>query len=191
MSSYQYYKFYKPYDVLSQFSKEIESHVTLADFLDVPSDVYPIGRLDRDSEGLLLLSNEKSMVKKLMDPASKMPKTYWVQVDGDIGQEAIQSLRSGVLIKLPNKKMHHTLPAQVKRINAPLIEERVPPVRYRKEISTSWISITITEGKNRQIRKMCAKVGHPVLRLVRYAIGSHTLEGLKSGKYTSTKRFIS
>lgn len=175
--------FYKPYDVLSQFTKEVESHITLADYLsDLPKDVYPIGRLDRDSEGLLLLSNEAGLNKALLDPSSRKSKAYWVQVDGSITEEALQRLRKGVDIKI-KKRQYRTQPCEAQAIPPPDLPPRQPPVRYRKNIPTSWLSIQLTEGKNRQVRRMCAAVGFPVLRLVRHRIAHHTLGSLSPGEY--------
>lgn len=165
------------------------THITLADYLDVPPDVYPVGRLDRDSEGLLLLSNDKSVVQRLMDPKSKLPKTYLVQVDGAVTSQAISQLCAGVEIKLPNKKMYRTQHCKVMQVECPDLPDRDPPVRYRKDIPTSWLEITITEGKNRQVRKMCAKVGYPVLRLVRLRVGNHSLDGLAVGESRQVEGF--
>lgn len=182
--AYASYLFYKPYDVLSQFTKEVEYHKTLADYLTVESDVYPVGRLDRDSEGLLLLTNDKKANFRLLDPSNKKEKEYWVQVDGAISEEAIQQLSKGVKIKV-KKQQYTTLPCQVKAIPTPNIEARNPPVRFRKNIPTSWISIILTEGKNRQVRRMCAAVGFPVLRLIRYRLGNWNINKLEPGNYLS------
>ena len=174
------YKIYKPYGVLSQFTKEHKDHQTLADLHDFPKDVYPIGRLDKDSEGLLLLSNDKTLTDRILNPKNKLAKTYWVQVEGQISSGAVSELKSGVSIKIKTGKYHETLPCLVKEIDQPSLPERIPPVRFRQSIPTSWASITITEGKNRQVRKMFAKVGFPVLRLVRYSIGQTTIMGMNS-----------
>lgn len=176
------YKIYKPYGVLSQFTKEHESHRVLGDLYDFPKDVYPIGRLDKDSEGLLLLSNDKSLTDKLLNPKNKLAKTYWVQVEGSLSKAALQDLSSGVQIKVKTGRYHKTLPCEVSVIDAPLIPERDPPIRARKTVPTTWASITISEGKNRQVRKMFAKVGFPVLRLLRYSIGDITIEGMDVGE---------
>jgi len=181
MSKYVYYIFNKPYNVLSQFTKEVPEHVTLQDFLSLPSDVYPVGRLDKDSEGLLLLTNDNALKNKLLDPKNKSPKTYQVQVDGDISQKAINSLKAGVQIKL-NKGFYHTKSCKVSNINAPKIAARNPPVRFRATIPTSWVEITLEEGKNRQLRKMCAAVGFPCLRLVRSKINELYFEDVASGE---------
>ena len=168
--------------MLSQFTKEVPSHITLADFLpDIPSDVYPVGRLDKDSEGLLLLTNDKSLTELLLNPKNKHPRSYWVQVDGEITDEAILKLSKGIDIK-HRKKIYHTLPAAVTKIQTPDIPARTPPIRYRKNIPTSWIKITLVEGKNRQVRKMCASVGFPVLRLIRCEINKVKLTGMHPGE---------
>ena len=182
MSKLQYYIFHKPYNVLSQFTKEVPEHITLQDFLDLPGDVYPVGRLDKDSEGLLLLTNDNRLKNNLLDPNSDSTKTYLVQVDGAIDKDAIRQLRNGVSIKL-KKGYYTTLPCKVKSVLNPNVEERNPPVRFRANIPTSWIEITITEGKNRQIRKMCAAVGFPCLRLIRTAIKEVQFKDLKPGTF--------
>lgn len=168
--------FNKPFDVLTQFT-DGQGRKTLKDFIDV-ANVYAAGRLDRDSEGLLVLTNNGKLQHKISSPKHKMDKTYWVQVDGQITQSAIEHLEQG--ITLNDGK---TLPAKAKIIETPDIWQRVPPVRFRANIPTSWISLTIKEGKNRQVRRMTAAVGFPTLRLIRYAIGDWTIEGIKSGEY--------
>jgi 23S rRNA pseudouridine2457 synthase len=181
-SSKTYLAFHKPYGVLSQFSKEKEDDSTLKDYLPkLSGDIYPIGRLDKDSEGLLLLTNDNKLKTRLLDPNSKFKKTYWVQVDGQINKEAIEKLKHGVTIRI-NKKDHLTLPCDAKIIFPPSIPDRFPPIRFRKSIPTAWIEISIVEGKNRQIRKMGAAVGFPVLRLIRISIGQINLGKLKIGE---------
>lgn len=180
--SYKYYVFKKPYGVLSQFTKEIPTHVTLADFMDIPSHIYPVGRLDKDSEGLLLLTDDNQLKHKLLEPDNRNYKSYLVQVDNEITPEAIEQLETGVTIKHKGK-MYKTLPSIVKTIDAPDISPRVPPIRYRKDIPTSWVEMTIFEGKNRQIRKMCAAVGFPVLRLIRHKIKGLTFSDVATGTY--------
>ena len=180
--SYKYYVFNKPYGVLSQFTKEIPTHVTLADFMDIPSHIYPVGRLDKDSEGLLLLTDDNQLKHKLLEPDNRNYKSYLVQVDNEITPEAIEQLETGVTIKHKGK-MYKTLPSNVKTIDAPDITPRVPPIRYRKDIPTSWVEMTIYEGKNRQIRKMCAAVGFPVLRLIRHKIKGLTFSDVATGTY--------
>ena len=181
MSKQQYYIFYKPYLVMSQFSPEGEKQ-TLAHYLShIAKDIYPVGRLDYDSEGLLLLTNDTVLTHRLLEPKFAHKRTYWVQVDGDVSDEAIAQLCDGVIIN-NNGKDYKTKPAVAKKINEPKVAERNPPIRYRKNIPTSWISLTLTEGKNRQVRKMTAKVGYPTLRLIRYSIGKVTIENLQPGE---------
>lgn len=177
---HQYFLVHKPYNYLSQFTKEVPEHLTLADLGNFPKDVYPVGRLDKDSEGLLLLTDDKPLNHKLLNPAFKHPRTYWAQVDGVPTDAAISALSNGVDIKI-NKKIHQTLPAKIEVLNKVNLEERDPPIRYRANIPTTWIQLTLIEGKNRQVRRMCAKVGYPVLRLVRVKIGDLKLDGLKRG----------
>ncbi|CAH1000448.1 Ribosomal large subunit pseudouridine synthase E [Neolewinella maritima] len=170
----------KPYDVLSQFTREVPSHRTLADVYDFPPGVYPVGRLDRDSEGLLLLTDDKRLNQKLLDPSNGHSRTYHVQVDGEVGQAALDALAAGPEIRVGGK-VHRSKPVQV-RIIAPAVAPRVPPIRVRKHIPTTWLELVLTEGKNRQVRRMCAAVGHPVLRLIRYAIGGVTLDMLEGAR---------
>lgn len=179
----QYYVFYKPYQVLSQFTKEGEKQ-TLADyFKNIPTDIYPVGRLDYDSEGLLLLTNDKPLTHQLLDPSFAHERTYWVQVEGTIDDEAIKKLQTGVMINV-NGNMYKTKPAHAKIFeHAPEVAERNPPIRFRKNIPTSWISLTLHEGKNRQVRKMTAAVGYPTLRLIRYSIGDITIDRLTPGDF--------
>ena len=174
--------FNKPFQVLSQFTDEGASNgdsprATLADYLRIPG-IYPAGRLDYDSEGLLLLTAEGSLQHRIASPSLKMPKTYWVQVEGDITEEALRHLATGVQLK-----DGLTRPAKANRIPAPPIWPRVPPVRHRENIPTSWIELTITEGKNRQVRRMTAATGFPTLRLIRYRIGDWSLDGLEPGTH--------
>lgn len=174
-----YFLAYKPYGMLSQFSKEGDKP-TLADLdFTFPKDAYPIGRLDHDSEGLLLITNDKSLNSKLLNPKHHYKKTYWVQVDREITDEAIELLRKGVTINVNGE--YRTRPATVNRITEPDLPERVPPIRFRINVPTSWIEITITEGKNRQIRKMTAAVGYPTLRLIRSAIGPLSIYHMNPG----------
>lgn len=181
-NSFSTYLFYKPYNVLSQFSREHESHVTLADYILVEKDVYPVGRLDRDSEGLLLLTNNKALINKVLHPKVKKQKTYIVQIEGDINEESLATLRRGISLRI-NKKTFITQPAELKKYaKPPLFPDRIPPVRYRKSIPTSWVEIKITEGKNRQVRKMFAAVNSPVLRLIRTAIADFKLDGMQEGE---------
>lgn len=166
---FSYYAIYKPYGMISQFSKE-GNHPTLGELHTFEKDVYPVGRLDTDSEGLLLLTNDKSVTDRLLNPKHKHARTYLVQVDGDISDDAVDRLRKGVQIRV-KKKTHLTAPAKAEKIESPeWLQERNPPVRFRANIPTSWIRLTLTEGKNRQVRRMTAKVGFPTLRLVRESI---------------------
>lgn len=183
-----YFILYKPYDVLSQFTKEVPSHRTLADLYDFPPEVYAVGRLDKDSEGLLLLTDDKALNHRLLDPKHQHARTYWVQVENIPTEAALQALRTGVDIKV-NKKMYHTLAAQINLLDhPPALPERDPPVRFRAKIPTAWLEITLTEGKNRQVRRMCAKVGYPVLRLVRSSIEQLSLGNLNVGEVQAFSR---
>ena len=166
----------KPYGVISQFS-EHEKHTSLAELIS-EKNVYPAGRLDHDSEGLLILTDEGDVQHCLSHPKHKQEKTYWVQVDGDITAEALEQLKKGIKLKDGVTK-----PAKAKKIVEPKLWSRNPPVRYRAEIPTSWCELSITEGKNRQIRRMTAAIGFPTLRLVRYSIGEFTIDGLAPGEW--------
>ncbi|MCW8899275.1 MAG: pseudouridine synthase [Gammaproteobacteria bacterium] len=167
----------KPCGVISQFS-EHEKHSSLSEFI-TDKNFYPAGRLDHDSEGLLILTDEGKIQHCLSHPKHKQPKTYWVQVEGEMTDAALSQLESGVILKDGK-----TLPAKAKKINEPDIWPRDPPVRYRAEIPTSWCELTITEGKNRQVRRMTAAVGFPTLRLIRYSIGEFTINGLSPGEWS-------
>lgn len=186
MNSFHYFAIYKPYGMLSQFTND-QGVPVLGELYDFPRDVYPIGRLDKNSEGLLLLTNDNKFKATVLEPKNKLPKTYCVQVDNEITEEAIGKLSDGSIVIKHNKKPHQVGPADCKRIDAPNLPERVPPIRYRKNIPTSWISLTIKEGKNRQVRKMTAAVGFPTLRLVRAKIGNYELGGLQPGDVVEIK----
>ena len=176
-----YYQLYKPYQVLSQFSPE-DGKQTLADFFDVPKDVYPVGRLDFDSEGLLLLTNNKQLNHRLLHPKFLHQRSYWVQVDGAINEKAINDLSNGVDINLDGK-IYRTKKAIAKKFEIdPTVPDRNPPIRFRKEIPAPWIELILTEGKNRQVRKMTAKVGFPTLRLIRNSIEGIRLGNLQPGE---------
>lgn len=174
-------RFNKPYDVLPQFTdrgSEDSPRPTLSRYIDCPG-VYPAGRLDRDSEGLMLLTDSGRLQAWISDPKHKMEKTYWVQVEGIPDPEALDALAKGVALK-----DGRTLPAKAARMEEPAgLWARNPPVRQRKTVADSWLRLTIREGRNRQVRRMTAAVGHPTLRLIRYAIGGWTLDGLSQGAW--------
>ena len=167
---------HKPFGVLCQFSGN-DGTPRLGDFVDVPG-VYPAGRLDKDSEGLLLLTDDGRLQHCISDPRHKLPKTYWVQVEGIPDEAALQRLREGVELK-----DGRTRPARAEHMEPPAVPPRNPPIRYRAAIPTSWIRLTIREGRNRQVRRMTAAVGYPTLRLIRYAVGDWTLDGLAPGQW--------
>jgi 23S rRNA pseudouridine2457 synthase len=185
---FRYFIAYKPYGMLSQFSKETPEQQTLADLdFEFPKDAYPVGRLDADSEGMLLITNDKALNARLLNPRFEHPRTYWAQVEGIPTEEALTQLRTGVLLRIDGKEFT-TLPAKIRLIEpTPTLPERNPPIRVRQSIPDRWIDLTLTEGKNRQVRRMCAAVGYPVLRLVRVRIGrlgldSDVLAGIKPGQ---------
>ena len=173
--------FNKPYGVLTQFT-DATGRETLASYIPVRG-VYPAGRLDRDSEGLLLLTDDGKLQQRLSDPRYKLPKTYWVQVEGEPDEKALERLCGGVI--LDGRRTH---PAQARRIPKPALWPRNPPIRFRKSIPTSWIEIKLTEGRNRQVRRMTAAVGYPTLRLVRHSIGPYTLEGIAPGQWREERQ---
>ena len=171
---------------MCQFSP-IEGKQTLADFFDVAKDVYPIGRLDYDSEGLLVLTNDKTFNHKLLNPEFKHEREYWVQVEGQVDEHALLQLERGVSISIDGKT-YQTLPAKASLFkNEPKVPERNPPIRFRKNIPTSWLSLILNEGRNRQVRKMTAAVGFPTLRLIRYRIERLNVQGLEPGEMAIMK----
>lgn len=171
--------FNKPYDVLSQFTdrNSPSPRATLSDYVKVPG-VYPAGRLDRDSEGLLLLTGDGRLQARIADPKFKAPKTYLVQVEGIPDEAALDALRTGLMLK-----DGPTRPAEVERIDVPALWPRDPPIRVRLSIPDSWLRLTIREGRNRQVRRMTAAVGHPTLRLIRWRIGDWTLADIAPGTW--------
>ncbi|RFM35509.1 pseudouridine synthase [Chitinophaga silvisoli] len=178
--AFNYYIIYKPFQVLTRFGKE-EGKASLGDFFKVPSDVYPVGRLDYDSEGLLVLTNDKALNHRLLDPKFAHEREYWVQVDGAVTDTAIRQLSQGVDINIDGK-MYKTRPCKATLFEEdPVVPERNPPIRFRKSIPAPWIKLSLKEGKNRQVRKMTAAVGFPTLRLIRYRIGKATIAGLQPG----------
>ncbi|MCK9280684.1 MAG: pseudouridine synthase [Melioribacteraceae bacterium] len=179
-----YYKIYKPYGVLSQFSDK-DGRRTLADLNNFPKDVYPIGRLDMDSEGLLILSDDKKLNDRMLNPSSKEEKEYYVQVENIPAPQKLIEFSQGIIIE--GKR---TLPAKIKIIEPPKFEPRIPPIRERKSIPDCWLSVTLIEGRNRQVRKMTAAIGCPTLRLVRIRIGNILLADMNPGEVKELKREI-
>jgi 23S rRNA pseudouridine2457 synthase len=177
-----YYTIHKPFQVLSQFSFQ-ESKQTLKDIYTFPTDVYPVGRLDYDSEGLLIITSDRKLNHKLLNPAFGHEREYWVQVEGQITTDALKRLQDGVDISIDGKlhQTHRCIATTFPSI--PHVTERNPPIRFRKNIPTSWIKLILTEGKNRQVRKMTAAVGFPTLRLIRYRIGQLTIDQMAPGEY--------
>ncbi len=169
--------FNKPYGVICQFTPEA-GHQSLKDFIPLP-DFYPAGRLDADSEGLVLLTDDGKLQHRISDPKHKLPKTYWAQVEGVPDEAALEKLRRGVMLR-----DYQTLPAQARLLAEPdNLWPRTPPIRFRKNVATAWIELTLTEGKNRQVRHMTAALSFPTLRLIRYAIGTYTLQGVAPGEW--------
>ena len=167
----------KPFRVLSQF-RDPDGRATLGDYVDVPG-VYPAGRLDYDSEGLILLTDDGRLQARISQPRSKTPKTYWAQVEGEPGGEQLQELVRGVTLKDGPARA-----VSARRIDEPpTLWEREPPIRYRKNVADSWVEIVLTEGRNRQVRRMTAAIGLPTLRLIRYSVGDWTVDGLKPGEW--------
>ena len=180
--TFHYYLLYKPYGYLSQFTADHPGQLTLSDCCHgLAKDVFPVGRLDKDSEGLLLLTNDKRVNHRLLDPVYRHNRTYQVQVEGVPTAEALQQLAAGPEIKV-NKQWYKSLPCAVRLLEAPPeVPPREPPVRFRKTVPDSWLELTLQEGKNRQVRKMCAAVGYPVLRLIRTQVEGIRLHPLQPG----------
>ncbi|MEO6220225.1 MAG: pseudouridine synthase [Ginsengibacter sp.] len=177
----KYFVVHKPFNILSQFTSQ-DGKKTLKDVFDIPSNVYPVGRLDYDSEGLLILTDDKKLNDYLLNPDKAHEREYWVQVENLITPQAIQELKKGVGINI-NGKMYTTKFCDAKLFHQPpLVSERMPPIRERKNIPVSWLQIILTEGKNRQVRKMTASVGFPALRLIRYRIEEITIDSLQPGE---------
>jgi len=166
---FRYFIVYKPYKTLSQFTSALAKK-TLADYFSVPKNVYPVGRLDEDSEGLLILTNDSKLNHHLLNPTFEHEREYWIQVEGEISDEAVMQMQQGLQLTIKGEK-YITKSSVIELFDeAPQVAERVPPVRYRASVATSWIKIILKEGKNRQVRKMTAAVGFPTLRLIRYRI---------------------
>lgn len=183
MSSPIYIAFFKPYGILSQFTSENPAE-TLSHF-NLPKDVYPCGRLDKDSEGLLILSNDGTFIDQLLNPRFDKEKIYWVQVENIPTEESLNIIRKGGM----NIQDYKTKPGQIKILDPqPIIPERDPPVRFRKTIPTCWLEIKISEGKNRQVRRMTAGINHPTLRLIRMQVGKHKLGDLLPGQWIEIKK---
>ncbi|MDP2189193.1 MAG: pseudouridine synthase [Sphingobacteriaceae bacterium] len=177
---YRYYLLHKPFGVLSQFTTPVEGKKGLGSLFNFPKDVYPVGRLDEDSEGLLLLTNDPRLNAQLLGEGAE--KTYWAQVEGSPSEADLEPLRRGITLRI-NQKDHRTLPAQVELLEPqPVVPERNPPIRFRASIPTTWIALTIREGKNRQVRRMTAAVGFPTLRLIRVKFAAYELGQMQPGE---------
>lgn len=176
-----YYKIFKPFGMLSQFTSE-HGDAVLGDLYDFPKDVYSVGRLDKDSEGLLLLTNDNEFKTTMLEPEKETAKTYLVQVDGAVTDEAIELLESGTIVISHKGKKHQVAPAQCEVITPYNLPERSKPIRIRKNVPTTWLKLTIIEGKNRQVRKMTAAAGHPTLRLVRWSVDQYELGNMQPGE---------
>jgi 23S rRNA pseudouridine2457 synthase len=183
----KYYIIYKPYEVLTRFTPE-GNKACLADYFKVPSDVYPVGRLDYDSEGLLILTNDKALNQQLLLPKNAHEREYWVQVDGAVTAAAVEQLAAGVQINVDGQLYRTKRCRAAIFTEEPLLPPRNPPIRFRKSIPAPWISMVLQEGKNRQVRRMTAAVGFPTLRLVRYRMEDITIAGMQSGEMQELSR---
>ncbi len=185
----RYYLLFKPFGYLSQFTKEHPDHKTLAELCPgIPKDVFPVGRLDKDSEGLLLLTSDRTVNARLLNPTFKHNRTYLVQVEGVPTEEAVAELEDGPAIKV-GKSRYSCLPCVASLLKEiPSLPERNPPIRVRKTVPDSWLQLTLREGKNRQVRKMCAAVGYPVLRLLRFSIEELSIEEMSLGELKEVDR---
>lgn len=182
IGKYRYFTLHKPYGVLSQFTPDHPGQRTLAELGSFPRDVYPVGRLDADSEGLIVLTNDNVLKCRILDPVSQVKKTYWAQVEGEPIDDELTALRRGISIRIKGQAFH-TAPAEADFMaEKPVLSDRNPPVRFRRSIPDCWVQIVLTEGKNRQVRRMLAAVGLPVIRLVRYTIGDLSLDGHLPGE---------
>lgn len=187
-SSFRYYLLYKPFGYVSRFTDE-DGNPGLARLMEIEKDVYPVGRLDKDSEGLLILTNDPNVNAQMLKAENNHQKTYWVQVEGEITDTALTELEQGVTIRI-KKKEYTTLPAKAEQIESPTLPDRDPPIRFRKNVPTSWIALKLIEGKNRQVRRMTAAVGFPTLRLVRAASENLSLPQLQPGEYQAIDRDV-
>lgn len=183
----RYFIIHKPYGMLSQFTPE-STYLTLNELYDFPKDVYPVGRLDTDSEGLLILTNDRRLNTLLLHPSQGHWRTYHAQVEGIITQAALQQLSTGFTISIEGKQ-HHARPCRLQDLKGHGYSERIPPVRYRKNVPDSWVEISLTEGKNRQVRRMLAAAGFPVIRLIRVAIENLELNGMKPHEVREISEF--
>jgi 23S rRNA pseudouridine2457 synthase len=182
-----YYTIHKPFQVLCQFSPQAGKQ-TLKDLYSFPSDIYPVGRLDYDSEGLIILTNDRTLNHRLLNPKFGHEREYWVQVEGSITEDAIEIISNGVDIAVDGNNYRTRKCIAAGFSEQSLVADRNPPIRYRKNIPTSWIRLILTEGKNRQVRKMTAAVGFPTLRLIRYRIQGLALNGMVAGDYKEWSR---
>ncbi len=184
-NQYSYFIVYKPFGMLSQFTPE-GNKPALSSLFKFPLDCYPVGSLETESEGLLLLTNDKKINHKFLNPTVEHKRTYFVQVDGDITEDAIQKLGTGVEVKIEGK-LFKTNKALVEKIEEPSLPPRIPPVRFRKTVPTSWISITLADQKNKQVRQMLSVIGFPALRIVRIKIGNLELKAMLPGDVLEMK----